>query len=376
MGERSFKVFVDEKIVRAKEVFGAFGQVTLFDGYEAKRDPSILRDANLLITRSVTPIDGRLLEACPNLLLLASPTIGTDHVDFEALEEYGKKHGREVPFFHAPGATASGVADFTLAAILVAARHFGVRPTKEKGYALPWKVGIWGFGNCGSALGRRLSYLGIPFVAYDPPKAEREGFKSGALEEVLQCDVITLHVTLTTPKMSKWPTYHMIDRKILGTLSKNTKVFINTSRGAVVDSKAFKEFLETRSDLFVAFDVWEGEPNPDPSLVALCSLATPHSAGSVIEGRLRSVRMVYEATRKAFFPKAPPPPPFLEARSNVGPFRFPEALEAYLHAVGIEALSRDFKGAYLRAEEGEGGLIFDKMRIERIRHEVLWPFDV
>ncbi len=360
-----FRVFVDARVSHAVEVFSCLGPVEIFDGIAVRSDPGSLRRAEVLITRSVTPIGPALLQATPDLVAVASPTIGTDHVDFEALEAHRRRTGRPIPFFHAPGATAGGVADFTLAAVLLAARHARTDPRS-------WRVGIWGCGHCGSALAARLDCLGVPWIAHDPPRAEREGFPSASLEDLLDCDVVTLHVPLTTPAQSRWPTRHMVSRPILDRLSRRPRVLINTSRGAVVDTQALEEVLAAGAPLLACLDVWEGEPTPPPSLVSRCFLATPHSAGSVVEGRLRSVRAVFEALRASIAPWAPPPPTWLDAVSPVGSFQFPEDLDAFLDAVGLEPLARDFRRAYLEAPPDGRGHVFDRMRIERARHEVLW----
>ncbi len=362
-GKQGLRVFVDERIPHGIEVFSQIGPTETFDGLSLHLDPRRLRPAQVLVTRSVTRIDRALLDEAPELVAVASPTIGTDHVDFAALAEHRRRTGRPIPFFHAPGATAGGVADFTLAAILVAARHARTDPRD-------WQVGIWGCGNCGSALAARLDRLGIPWVAHDPPRAEREGFPSASLDELLACDVVTLHVPLTTPAQSRWPTLHMVSGQVLERLATHSRLLVNTSRGAVVDNRSLAKVLTSGSPLRACLDVWEGEPLPDPALVRACLLATPHSAGSVIEGRLRSVRMVYEALRSSVAPWAPPPPACLAATSLAGPFSFPRECAAFLDAVGIERLSEDFRREYLHSPTP--AKVFDRMRIERTRHEVAW----
>lgn len=363
--ETEFRVFVDARIPHGVEVFSRLGPVVTFDGLAVRSDPGLLREAQVLITRSVTPIGPPLLEAMPVLVAVASPTIGTDHVDFAALDEHRRRTGRAIPFFHAPGATSGGVADFTLAAILLAARHVGVDPRS-------WRVGIWGYGNCGSALGARLDRIGVPWIAHDPPRAERDGSPSAPVDEVLDCDVVTLHVPLTTASQSRWPTYHMVSESVLRRIAERTCILINTSRGAVVDTEALARVLVSGAPMLACLDVWEGEPTPAPNLISACFLATPHSAGSVIEGRLRSVRSVFEALRTSIAPWAPPPPACLDAVSPAGPFRFPDDLDAFLDAVGLERLALDFRRRYLDAPPEGRREVFDRMRIERTRHEVVW----
>lgn len=356
------RLFVDSQIPHAVEVFSLLGEVTPFDGYDIVNAPEALEDAQILVTRSVTRIDDRLLSHCPNLLALASPTIGTDHVDFFALELHRARTGRPIPFFNAPGATAGGVADFTLACILLAASALQKHPKTLH-------IGIWGFGNCGSALARRLNVLSIPWTAYDPPKAEREGFRTATLDDILECDVISLHVPLTYHFQSQWPTYHMVSRELLSRLGNRPRILINTSRGPVIDNEAL---LESAEDLIFCLDVWEGEPTPNCDLVRKAFLSSPHCAGSVIEGRLRSLKMVYEALRDFAAPKAPQAPSFLMARSPIGPFSFPNQARDFLEAVGVERLSSDFKAQYLAAEPWLRGKVFDTLRVQRTRHEICW----
>jgi erythronate-4-phosphate dehydrogenase len=369
MNDNALKVLADGKIARVADVFSRLGDLQLFDGYEIMKIPQQVRDANVLITRSVTKIDRNILDHANSLLAVASPTIGTDHVDFNALEEYRKRTKRLCPFFNAKGATAGGVADFALCAILLCAEHLGVKPQELK-------VGIWGVGNCGGALAKRLWKLGVPFVGYDPPKAESEGFKSCSVDEILDCDVISLHVPLTYPEQSRWPTYHMIDWSVLKrVVCKKRRVLINTSRGAVIDNQALKECLQGNPDLLLCIDVYENEPTPDETIVKIAFLATPHSAGSVIEGRLKSVKIIYDALRGFLGIDAEPLPDGFVPVSPVGPFKFPEDMQAFKDAVGLESLSRTFKKQFLEAPPHLRARVFDSIRISAERHEVRWEFD-
>ncbi|MBM4396021.1 MAG: 4-phosphoerythronate dehydrogenase, partial [Deltaproteobacteria bacterium] len=289
-------ILVDERIPGAVEAFAALGEVRPF------RDlPASLGDAGVLVVRSATRIDAPLLERCPRLGAIATPVIGTDHVDRAALEAYRRRTGRPIPLFNAPGSTAGGVADFALAALSHLAR--------AEGRALAdLRVGIWGFGNCGGALGMRLDRLGVRHADHDPPLAARSGgeFRSASLEELLACDAVSLHVPLTRPGDDPWPTHRMVSA---GVLARGPRILVNTARGAVVDNAALARAIDS-GRVAAAVDVWEGEPTPDPALVERCALATPHAAGSVIEGRLRATAMVVEAVREflALPPRVAPPP--------------------------------------------------------------------
>jgi erythronate-4-phosphate dehydrogenase len=369
MLHKSFKVLADAKITGVMDVFSRLGELQLFDGYEIMKSPNLVRDAQVLITRSVTRIDPSLLDHAESLVAVASPTIGTDHVDFNALEDYRKRAKRPCPFFNAKGATAGGVADFALCAILLCAKHLGVAPHDLT-------VGIWGVGNCGGALAKRLRKLGVPFVGYDPPKAENEGFKSCSVDEILDCDVISLHVPLTYPAQSKWPTYHMIDERILERVaSKKRFVLINTSRGAVIETKLLKGCLAKNRNLLLCIDVYENEPTPDEDIVRLAFLATPHCAGSVLEGRRRSVKMIYDALRGFLGVDAKPLEDDFVPLSPIGPFGFPEGAQTFIDAVNLENLSDTFKKQSLEAPAHLRAKIFDSIRISAERHEIRWEFE-
>jgi erythronate-4-phosphate dehydrogenase len=63
----------------------------------------------------------------------------------------------------------------------------------------------------------------------------------------------------------------------------------------VVDNQALRQLLPQRSDLQVVLDVWEGEPQADVELAALCRIATPHIAGYSLDGKLRGTAQIYQA---------------------------------------------------------------------------------
>ena len=96
------------------------------------------------------------------------------------------------------------------------------------------------------------------------------------LQTALSCPVISLHVPLT--RSGDYPTWHLLNAGRLQGLSPGT-VVINTSRGDVVDGVALRKCLKQGSRITAVLDVWENEPRPDPALVSLATIATPHIAG-------------------------------------------------------------------------------------------------
>jgi len=358
-------IFVDDSIPGGFVAFDGIGLVRTFDGHEACRSPEVVKEANVLVTRSITRIDDRLLSGAPFLTAVASPTIGTDHVDVNALEDFRRQNGRSVPFFNAPGATSGGVADFALAAILEGFKMTGVDPDSAR-------IGIWGFGNCGSALATRLDSFGIDWVAHDPPLHERTEFESAPVTEVLECDAVSLHVPLTERDQSDWPTRHMIGPGLLNRMTEGrTGLLINTSRGAVIDSRALARSISGGSGLSVCLDVWEGEPSPDPGLLDRVDIATPHIAGSVIEGRERALLMVRDSImwHLGVHPGSTGDDNFAMLRPR-GPFC--RSVDDLRTSIGIRQLSDSFKRMYMNARKEEKGGVFSRFRATAVRHELKW----
>jgi erythronate-4-phosphate dehydrogenase len=70
---------------------------------------------------------------------------------------------------------------------------------------------------------------------------------------------------------------------------------INAGRGDVIDNQALLSVLSSGAELSVALDVWSQEPNIDPQLMELVSVATPHIAGHSLEGKIKGTTMVFDS---------------------------------------------------------------------------------
>ena len=292
MPSSTLRILADENIPLAREAFGTLGAVWCMPGRQIT--PEAVREADVLLVRSVTRVDAALVEGSP-LRFVGSATIGTDHMDLDALHECG------IAFAHAPGSNAESVVEYVLAALLrLAARRD--ETLREK------VVGIVGCGAIGGRLAARLAAFGMRVVKNDPPLAERAAQADIphdfiALPEVLaEADVVTLHVPLT--HTGPHATHHLFDKTILNRL-KSGVWLVNTARGAVVSNAALKEALEAGRLDAVVLDVWENEPTPDPDVLRRVALATPHVAGYSYDGKVEGTRMLYHAlTRRLGLPPA------------------------------------------------------------------------
>ena len=271
------KIIADENIPSVGQAFAALGEVTLVSGRDLR--PEQLHDADILLVRSVTRVDEALLRDS-SVGFVGSATIGFDHIDLDYLKRRG------IGFSTAPGSNATSAAEYVLSAIMVL--------SKQCGFALEGKtVGIIGHGNVGSRVRRRLEALGMRCLLNDPPlhsQGDQDAYVD--LEQVLQADMVTLHVPYT--RKGRWPTHHLVDADFLTRLRPDT-ILINTSRGAVIDNPALTDWLARRPAAAAVLDVWEGEPSISLDLMDRVVLATPHIAGYSLDGKLRGTDMIYQS---------------------------------------------------------------------------------
>lgn len=270
-------IVADENIPLLDEFFAAFGSIRRLPGRAITA--ADVRDADLLLVRSVTQVNRALLEGS-RVRFVGTCTIGTDHLDLDYFAEAG------IAWSSAPGCNARGVVDYVLGSVLTLAEREGADPAARV-------YGVVGAGQVGGRLVNLLRGLGWQVRVCDPPRQAAEGGDFVSLERIVEeCDVISLHTPLDAS------TRHLFDAARLDALRPGTWL-INASRGAVVDNTALRNLLPQRLDLKAVLDVWEGEPQADVELAALCQLATPHIAGYSLDGKLRGTAQIYQASCRA-----------------------------------------------------------------------------
>ena len=270
-------IVADENISFVQAAFGHLGEVRVMPGRAMTADA--VRDAELLLVRSVTRVDEALL-AGSRVRFVGTATIGTDHVDVEALRRAG------IAFAAAPGSNADSVAEYVTAALLVAAGR--------KGWSLAERrIGVVGVGNVGSRVAAGAEALGMQTLLNDPPLQRKTGDRKFLpLEALFDCDVITLHVPLEAGGPD--PTHHLADAAFLARMRPDA-VFVNTSRGAVADNAALLDALSRGRPAEAVLDVWEGEPRISVELLERVLLGTPHIAGYSLDGKVNGTAMLYAA---------------------------------------------------------------------------------
>ena len=270
------KIVVDENIPQALEAFGNFGEIILSSG--RKISNKLLSDADILIVRSITIVNEDLLKRT-KVKFVGTATAGTDHIDIEFLNK------NKIAFADAAGCNSYSVAEYFISAL--------VQLYKKNNVSLKNKtLGVVGCGNVGSKVARFSKELGLEVLINDPPLERKYGSKDFVtIEEILKCDIISLHVPLNLTGIDK--TFHLINEENLKQIKSGT-ILINTSRGEVIENYALKKRLINYADLITVLDVWENEPLIDYELLSKVDIGTAHIAGYSLEGKVNGTEIIYK----------------------------------------------------------------------------------
>jgi len=134
-------------------------------------------------------------------------------------------------------------------------------------------VGIVGYGRIGRSTARKLNGFGARVLAYTRTPLSEPGVEFVALDQLLrESDAVIVHIPLTPE------TRHLLNRQRFAAMKRGAFI-VNVSRGAVIDTNALIEALQTGQVGGAALDVLEDEPNVPPALLALPNvMITPHVA--------------------------------------------------------------------------------------------------
>ncbi|MGB5444903.1 MAG: 4-phosphoerythronate dehydrogenase [Psychromonas sp.] len=271
-------IYIDENIPYAKDFFADYGNLHFFSGRKVNAQQLI--DADVLLVRSITQVNEKLLALNKKLKFVGTATIGKDHID----QDYLKNRG--IAFSSAPGCNKISVAEYILSSLFVLAE-------KKQFSLLQKKVAIVGAGNTGTAVYQRLNALGVNCILYDPPLEQAGDTRQFCtFDQVLSADIISLHV----PKVVQgpFPTVHMFDHKVLSQLT-SKQILLNAARGDIIDNQALLSLARQGNAPTLVLDVWENEPNIEHLLLPYVEIATPHIAGYSLDGRVRGTEMLYQA---------------------------------------------------------------------------------
>ncbi|MAF17135.1 MAG: phosphoglycerate dehydrogenase [Marinomonas sp.] len=251
-----------------------------------------ISEAHFIGIRSRTQLTAKVLEHANKLVAIGCFCIGTNQVDLEAASSKG------IVVFNAPYSNTRSVAELVLGELILLLR--GIPEKNAVSHRGGWmksavgsfetrgkRLGIVGYGSIGTQLSVLAESLGMEVCFYDIitklPLGNARQVKS--LEELLStCDVISLHVP-ETPS-----TKMMIGAEEIAQIKKGA-IFLNASRGTVVDLEALAESIKAGNIAGAAIDVFPVEPkgNAEEFVSPLRGLdnviLTPHIGGSTMEAQ-------------------------------------------------------------------------------------------
>jgi D-lactate dehydrogenase len=210
-------------------------------------------------------LDAQVLEqlAAGGTRLIALRSAGFNHVDVPTARRLG------ITVTRVPAYSPYAVAEHAVAIILSLNRrlHRAYARVREGNFALEGllgfdmhgrTVGVVGTGKIGTVFARIMAGFGCRLIGFDPHPSDQcvqLGMRYAALEEVLaESDIIALHAPLTPA------THHLIDADAIARM-KDGVMLINTSRGALVDTRAVIEGLKSGRIGALGLDVYEEEEN-------------------------------------------------------------------------------------------------------------------
>ena len=278
------KVLIESHIPFIKGLIEPVAQVEYLEPEEFT--PESVADADALIIRTRTVCNEALL-GNSRVSFIGTATIGTDHIDLE----YCQKRG--ITVCNAAGCNAPAVAQYVLSVIGHYMQQQGITDASSL------TLGIVGVGHVGSIVERFARECGFKVLLCDPPRAIAEG--SDAFVDLgtiaREADIITFHTPLT--RSGEHATYHICNAAMLASLGR-CRLLINSARGPVVDNAHLMQYIDVHSQIAVAIDCWECEPDIRRDLLDKAFVATPHIAGYSAEGKKRGTAMVIEQLNQHF----------------------------------------------------------------------------
>ena len=310
------RVFVTRSLPGgALDRLSAHHDVTVWEELSPPSSEDLLQrsaHAHALITMLSDRVDEALFDGAPNLRAVANYAVGFENIAVDAATRRGIAVG------NTPDVLTDATAQFALALTLNLLRRVSESANSVRsGRWQAWApqgflgrdledtvVGVVGWGRIGRAYAQLAGALGLKVV--------HTGEQS--LNEVLaESDLISLHVPLTPA------TTGLIGAQNLSTLQRGALI-VNTSRGAVVDTRALLEALERGHIGGVALDVTDPEPLPaDHPLMAFENvIVTPHIASASMRSRVGMAERAVDNVLAALEGNPMPYPVNFQAAGNAG----------------------------------------------------------
>jgi len=269
-------------------------------------------DTEALISFLSDPIDKEIIDLAPKLKIIANYAVGYNNIDIH----YAIKRGILVT--NTPDVLTQATADLTMALILAVSRrivegdHF-VRQGKFSGWGANLMLGkelngstfgIIGMGRIGQATALRARGFGMKIIYYDrsrkPELEKKHGyFYLPFMDLVKEADIVSLHIP-SSPEV-----HHLFNKEVLDRMKRDA-VFINASRGDLVDEAYLAEKLG-KNELFGAgLDVYEFEPEVNEGLLKLKNvILAPHIGSATYTARMGMAQITINNVKQALAGQKP-----------------------------------------------------------------------
>ncbi len=250
----------------------------------------IIPNADIAITRSSTDVDQLFLDNATNVKAVVRAGVGVDNVDIEGCSKKG------IVVMNVPTANTIAAVELTMTHLLSCVRKFPYAHNNLKVDRVwrrqDWygtelkdkKLGVIGFGNIGSRVGKRAKAFEMDVIAYDPyiDSSKVTDFDIGYttnFDDILACDIITIH----TPKNEE--TLGLIGSEEIAKM-KDGVILINCARGGLYNEEALLAGLQSGKIAMAGIDVFNKEPATDHPLLDLDNVTvTPHLGANTKESQ-------------------------------------------------------------------------------------------
>ncbi len=256
----------------------------------------------ILSTYNGPGVSAKMMEALPNLEVIAQYGVGYDNIDIAAAKVRG------ITVTNTPGVLTNDTADLALALLLAVSRRVAeadmfIRAGKwgaasfPLGTALSGKTAaVIGMGRIGQAIAQRLAAFGMNVIYHGPRKKDNVsyGYEPDFIKCLNKSDYVVLACAATPD------TKNMMNRAALSAM-KSSAFLINIARGSVVDQDVLVEKLVNRSIAGAGLDVFAMEPHVPAELKSLDNVVlTPHIGSATIETRHIMGQLVLDNLRAYF----------------------------------------------------------------------------
>jgi D-3-phosphoglycerate dehydrogenase len=260
------------------------------DKSKEKLIQEIIPKADVAITRSSTDVDQDFLESAKRLKAVVRAGVGVDNIDIDGCSKRG------IVVMNVPTANTIAAVELTMAHILSCVRKFPYAHNNLKMDRVwrrqDWygtelkdkKLGIIGFGNIGSRVGKRAKAFEMEVITYDPyidpcKATDLDIAYTKNFDDILSCDIITIH----TPKTKE--TIGMIGSNEIAKM-KDGVILINCARGGLYNEDALLEGLKSGKIAMAGIDVFSKEPATSHPLLDLENVTvTPHLGANTQESQ-------------------------------------------------------------------------------------------